>query len=184
MRVFVQIHSGQQRQLRGSIAKLLEGVYNLIVSRVSTSVTAAAVLCIGGLFAQQQPPTEPPQPPKKLETTRPAKPAEQEPPEEDESLKPEEFSLNPLEAQRNITAGDFYFKTKKNFHAAARRYLRATKWDPGSAEAFLKLGESEEKLNDHAAARDAYEKYLELAPTAKNADAIRKKIEKWPVPKK
>lgn len=154
------------------------------MSRVSTSVTAAAVLCIGGLFAQQQPPTDPPQPPKKLETTRPAKPAEQEPPEEDESLKPEEFSLNPLEAQRNITAGDFYFKTKKNFHAAARRYLRATKWDPGSAEAFLKLGESEEKLNDHAAARDAYEKYLELAPTAKNSAAIAKKIEKWPAPKR
>jgi tetratricopeptide (TPR) repeat protein len=135
-------------------------------------------LCGAALWAQQQPPADPQ---KKLETTRPAKPAEQEPPEEDEALKPEEFSLNPLEAQRNITAGDFYFKTKKNFHAAARRYLRATKWDPGSSEAFLKLGESDEKLNDRAAAREAYEKYLELAPAAKNADTIRKKIEKWPV---
>ena len=50
--------------------------------------------------------------------------------------------------------------------------------------ASLKLGESEERLNDHAAAREAYEKYLELAPTAKNAAAISKKIEKWPAPKK
>jgi tetratricopeptide (TPR) repeat protein len=132
------------------------------------------------LVGQQQPPAEPQ---KKLETTRPAKPVEQEPPEEDESLKPEEFSLNPLEAQRNINAGDYYFRTKKNYHAAARRYLRATKWDPGSSEAFLKLGESEEKLNDRAAARGAYEKYLELAPAAKNSDAIRKKIEKWPAAK-
>ena len=139
------------------------------------------MLCIGGLFAQEQPPA---QPPKKLETTRPAKPAEQEPPEEDETLKPEDFTLNPLEAQKNITAGDFYFKTRKNFHAAARRYLRATKWDPGSSEAFLKLGECEEKLNDRAAARGAYEQYLELAPTAKNAESIRRKIEKWPVAKK
>src|SRR5271155_1703402 len=144
-------------------------------------MSIAGILCGAALWAQQQPPAEPP---KKLEPQRPANPAEQEPPEEDESLKPEEFSLNPLEAQKNITAGDYYFKTKKNYHAAARRYLRATKWDPGSPEAFLKLGESEEKLNDHAAARDAYEKYLELSPTAKNAEVIRKKIEKWPAPKK
>jgi len=150
------------------------------VSRVSTSVLTASFFSAAVLLAQDQ---QPPQPQKKLETTRPAKPAEQEPPEEDESLKPEEFSLNPLEAQKNVTAGDYYFKTKKNYHAAARRYLRATKWDPGSAEAFLKLGESEEKLNDHAAAREAYEKYLELAPAAKNAEGIRKKIDKWPAPK-
>jgi hypothetical protein len=142
------------------------------------------MLGIGGLFAQQ-PPTDPPaQPQKKLETQHPAKPTEQEPPEEDESLKPEEFSLNPLEAQKNINAGDFYIKTRKNYGAARRRYLRATMWDPGSAEAFLKLGETEEKLNDHAAARGAYEKYLELPPTAKNSAAIAKKIEKWPAPKK
>jgi len=134
-------------------------------------------------LAQQQPPAADPQPQKKLETTRPPKPAEQEPPEEDESLKPEEFSLNPLKAQSSINAGDFYFKTRKNYHAAARRYLYATKWDPGSAEAFLKLGEADEKLNDHAAAREAYEKYLELAPSARNAAAIKKKIEKWPAPK-
>ena len=97
---------------------------------------ASLLLCAAMLLAQdQQPPTNPPDQQKKLETTRPAKPAEQEPPEEDETLKPEEFALNPLEAQKNITAGDYYFKTKKNYHAAARRYIRATKWDPGSAEA-------------------------------------------------
>lgn len=143
-------------------------------------MSIAGILCGAALWARQQPPAEPQ---KKLETQRPAKPTEQEPPEEDESLKPEEFSLNPLEAQKNITAGDYYYKTKKNYHAAARRYLRATKWDPGSPEAFLKLGESEEKLNDRAAAREAYEKYLELAPAAKNSAAISKKIEKWPAPK-
>lgn len=147
-------------------------------------VAASSLLSAALLTAQDQQP--PPQ--KKLETTRTTKPAdkptEQEPPEEDESLKPEEFSLNPLEAQKNITAGDYYFKTKKNYHAAVRRYFRATQWDPGSAEAFLKLGETEEKLNDRAAARAAYETYLQLAPTAKNSVAISKKIEKWPTPAK
>ncbi len=150
------------------------------MSRVSTWVLAAA-FCSAAIGFAQQPPAKPTQDQKKPPA---AAPAVQEPPEEDEALKPEEFSLNPLEAQKNITAGDYYFRTKKNYHAAARRYLRATKWDPGSAEAFLKLGECEEKLNDRAAARDAYEQYLELAPTAKNAEAIRKKLDKWPAPKK
>jgi tetratricopeptide (TPR) repeat protein len=157
----------------------LERVYNLIVSRVNTWVLAASFLS-ASTFRAQQPPAAPPQ----QKTAQPAKPVEQEPPEEDEALKPEEFTLNPLEAQKNITAGDYYFKTKKNFHAAARRYQRATLWDPGSAEAFLKLGESQEKLNDRAAACAAYRKYLDLAPTAKNSVAISKKIGKCPVPKK
>lgn len=109
---------------------------------------------------------------------------EQEPPEEDESLIPKEYTLNPLESERNITAGNFYFK-KGNYRAAARRYLEATRWDPGSSEAFLKLGEADEKVKDFAAAREAYTKYLAIVPEAKNAQALKKKIEKWPVdPKK
>ena len=81
---------------------------------------AALFLSAAGLAQDQQPPQQQ----KKLETTRPQKPAEQEPPEEDESLKPEEFSLNPLEAQKNITAGDYYFKTKKNYHEIGRASCR------------------------------------------------------------
>ena len=46
---------------------------------------------------------------------------EQEPPEEDPDLKPKEYTFNPLEASRNITAGNFYFK-KGNYRAASRRY--------------------------------------------------------------
>jgi predicted Zn-dependent protease len=135
----------------------------------------AVLACVALASAQDQPQQ------KKLET-RPQKQMEQEPPEEDESLKPEEYTLNPLEAQRNINIGNYYFKTKRNYNAAARRFLRATKWDPGSPEAFIRLAEAEEKLNDRAAAREAYEKYLELSPSAKNASSIRKRIEHWPKP--
>jgi tetratricopeptide (TPR) repeat protein len=110
-----------------------------------------------------------------------AKQEEQEPPEEDESLQPKEYAFNPLEAARNVTAGNFYFK-KGNYRAAAKRYLEATRWDPTSAEAFFKLGEASEKRKDHDAAREAYSKYLELAPDAKNAGEIKKKIAKWPAP--
>jgi tetratricopeptide (TPR) repeat protein len=106
---------------------------------------------------------------------------EEEPPEEDDSLKPKEYALNPLQAAKEVTAGNFYFK-KGNTRAAAKRYLEATRWDPGSAEAFYKLGESSEKLHDYGTALEAYTKYLELAKDAKGGDALRKRIAKWPSP--
>jgi tetratricopeptide (TPR) repeat protein len=125
--------------------------------------------------AQQQQP--PPSAEKKLKTPPPK--TEEEPPEEDETLLPKEYALNPLESARNVTTGNFYFK-KKNYRAAAKRYLEATRWDPNSADAFLKLGEAQEKLRDKAAAREAYSKYLALAPDSKLAEQIKQKIAKWP----
>ncbi len=104
---------------------------------------------------------------------------EQEPPEEDPDLKPKEYSFNPLEANRNITAGNFYFK-KGNYRAASRRYQEASKWDPTSATAILKLGEADEKLRDFPAAREAYEKYITLASDAKEIEAVKKKLASLP----
>jgi len=102
-----------------------------------------------------------------------------EPPEEDESLAPKVYALNPVQAKKEIVAGDYYFK-KPNYSAAAKRYLEATRWDPGSAESFRKLGEAREKLHDYGAAREAYLKFIELAEDPKEKDAIRKKMDKWP----
>ena len=116
------------------------------------------------------------QPPAK-KTTPAAQQQEQEPPEEDESLKPKVYTLNPLEAQRNVTTGDYYFK-KGKYQPAQSRYSEATKWDPGSAEAFLKLGEVDEKLHDRKGAHEAYTTYLQISPDAKNAAEIRKKLAK------
>src|SRR5450631_1397946 len=42
---------------------------------------------------------------------------EQEPPEEDAGLKEKEYSFNPLQAQKELTAGGFYYK-KGNYKAA------------------------------------------------------------------
>jgi tetratricopeptide (TPR) repeat protein len=107
----------------------------------------------------------------------PAAPAvqEQEPPEEDPDLKPKEYSFNPLEASRNITAGNFYFK-KGNFRAASRRFLEASKWDPTSADAVLRLGEADEKLHDFTGAREAYEKFVKLSSDGKEIEAVKKRI--------
>jgi tetratricopeptide (TPR) repeat protein len=127
--------------------------------------------------APQQPPAAPTTPPAAPATA--PNPKEEEPPEEDVSLKPKEYALNPLQAAKELAAGNFYFK-KGNMHAAAKRYLEATLWDPGSAEAFYKLGEASEKVRDFGTALEAYTKYLELDKNAKNGDALRKRIAKWP----
>ncbi len=104
-----------------------------------------------------------------------------EPPEEDESLAPKVYALNPVQAKKEIVAGDYYFK-KPNYSAAAKRYLEATRWDPGSAEAFRKLGDAREKLREYGPAREAYLKYIELAEDPKEKDAATKKMAKWPAP--
>jgi Flp pilus assembly protein TadD len=103
------------------------------------------------------------------------KPQPEEPPEEDAGLAVKEYSFNPLQAAREMKVGHFYAK-KGSWRAAATRFEEATKWEPGNVEAWLKLGEMREKLKDDKGAREAYSKYVELAPDAKNAAALKKKI--------
>jgi tetratricopeptide (TPR) repeat protein len=100
---------------------------------------------------------------------------EQEPPEEDANLKPEEYSFNPLQANKDLKIGMLYFK-KGSYKAAAGRFREATKWNPNLAEAWLRLGEAEEKRKNAQDAKDAYARYLEVQPQAKDAVEIRKKI--------
>jgi tetratricopeptide (TPR) repeat protein len=130
------------------------------------------------LAAQEQttPQTAPPKP-QLEERTEPKTSGKQAvPAEEDKSFLTEEHSFNPLQSQKNVETGDFYLK-KGKFQAAANRYLNATMWNEGNAEAWAKLGKAEEKVKDVQAAKDAYNKYLELAPDAKDAAAVRKRLQ-------
>jgi tetratricopeptide (TPR) repeat protein len=113
----------------------------------------------------------------KPERKQPPAVQEQMPPEEDESITTKEYSFNPLQAQKEVQTGLYYFK-KGSYRAAAIRFREATKWNQGLAEAWLRLGEAEEKRHDTKAAREAYVKYLEIAPDAKNAGEIKKKLSK------
>ena len=128
------------------------------------------MLCFSGLLVLAQEKTEP----KKDE---PAGQQEQEPPEEDQHLTQTKYAFNPLQASKEIQIGNFYFK-KGSFRAAELRFRDATRWDESNAEAWLRLAEASEKLKDPKAAREAYQKYLALAPDAKNADEIKKKLAK------
>lgn len=102
---------------------------------------------------------------------------EEVPKEEDENLSAKEYSFNPLQAEKEVRVGEYYFK-KGSYRAAALRFREATKWNQGYGEAWLRLGETAEKQKDAKTAKEAYAKYLEIAPDAKDAAEIRKKLEK------
>src|SRR5215469_5170865 len=114
---------------------------------------------------------------KKQRPQPPVSDKEEVPAEEDESLTVKEYSFNPLQAQKEVGVGNYYFK-KGSYRAAALRFREATKWNAGDAEAWLRLGETAEKQKDAKTVKEAYAKYLELSPDAKNSAEIRKKIEK------
>ena len=140
---------------------------------MSRRVILAIFAFTAGLEAQQTPPPKPPP----LST---GDDQVQLPPEEDKADVPKQYAFNPLQSRKEVTVGEFYFK-KSDWRAAAGRFREATRWNDGNAEAWLRLGETEEKNHDPKAARDAYEKYLKLSPQAKNVAEIRKRIERLPV---
>jgi len=142
--------------------------YNLIMSRWVSALLLSAVLAM--LARAQDQPKQAPKP-----SAQQPQPEGQEPPEEDANLKPEVYSFNPVQANKNLRIGMEYFK-KGSYKAAAGRFLEATKWNPNLAEAWLRLGEAEEKRKNRKEAKEAYAKYLELQPEAKDAAEIRKKI--------
>ena len=95
--------------------------------------------------------------------------------EDEDVLNRTEYAFNPIQAEKELTIGDFY--TKKGSHrAAAGRYLEATKWNPAYTEAFWKLARAREKLNESAEALEAYQKYVEIEPDGKQSKEARKKI--------
>jgi tetratricopeptide (TPR) repeat protein len=102
---------------------------------------------------------------------------DQLPPEEDKAKVEEHYTFNPVQSIKDVRIGEFYFK-KGDFKAAAGRFRDATKRNDGNAEAWLRLGDAEEGMKDTKAAQEAWEKYLQLAPKAKNAAEVRKKLEK------
>jgi tetratricopeptide (TPR) repeat protein len=142
------------------------------VARISALILNSVFLC-GAVLAQQQAPA-------KDKPDHKAAPKEQAPPEEDTEAvppAPKEYSFNPIQAEKEVQIGNYYFK-KGSYKAAATRFQEAVKWNPGLAEGYLRLGDSEEKLSEKDAARKAYSKFVDLAPNDKRSDAIKKKLNK------
>ena len=103
------------------------------------------------------------------------KPEPVEPPEEDASLKVKEYSLNPVQAEKEYKVGLFYAK-KKSWRAAANRFDEAVKWNPGYAGAHYKLAEMLENLGEKDRAVEAWKQFLEAAPDDKRAPSVQRKL--------
>ena len=99
------------------------------------------------------------------------------PPEEDKTGAPQVFTFNPVQSQHDVVIGDEYFK-KGSYTAAASRYDEATKWNDGNALAWRRLGAPEGKKSNKKAALEAYQKYLELSPDAKDAKEVKNRLAK------
>ena len=74
-----------------------------------------ALLFLGSLAPAQRVPRPPPEP------------------DEEELHREPEYTFNPLQAEKEMKVGDFYFR-KKSYKAAAGRYEEAIKWVLGLSE--------------------------------------------------
>jgi tetratricopeptide (TPR) repeat protein len=140
----------------------------LIVARLFAALAGGALFAV---LLHAEPPK--PRPPAATPAQREADLKE----EDEELTTPHEYAFNPLQADKEMKVGDFYWK-KGSFKAAMRRYEEATKWNPQSGDAWLKYGDACERMKDLKNAREAWKKYLELEPSGKRAGSVRKKLEK------
>jgi len=96
------------------------------------------MLLAASLCAQESAQEKPQELKKRGETTKPQEVDKDGlPPEEDKSLAVPVYGFNPLQAQKEISVGNQYFK-KGSFRAAAGRFEEATKWNSGEPEAWLR----------------------------------------------
>jgi tetratricopeptide (TPR) repeat protein len=71
-------------------------------------------------------------------------------------------------ASKSVEIGDFYLRRKK-FNAALSRFQEALKTDPHYAPAYRELGKVYEDMGFWQKSLDAYRKYLDELPSAKDA---------------
>lgn len=104
----------------------------------------------------------------------PASPAA-EPPEEDAAFQTKEYTLNPLQSQKEFQIGEFYRK-KGAMKAAAQRFDESFKWDNGNSEALYMLGVVSEKAGDPKTARSTFERYVKDFPDGKRIREVRRRL--------
>jgi len=71
-------------------------------------------------------------------------------------------------ASKSVEIGDFYLRRKKN-QAALSRFQDALRTDPHFAPAYREMGRVYEKMGQWKKSLDAYQKYLDELPSAKDA---------------
>lgn len=95
----------------------------------------------------------------------------------DEVEESKEKVYNPLEAERNLRVGDFYFK-RKNYVAAIQRYLEALQYQPNMIKAFDGLGKAYEKSGDISKALEVYRDFIQKYPASPKVSDFQSRIER------
>ena len=88
-------------------------------------------------------------------------------------------SLQPASALFANNAGFAFFRMGQ-YDSAAKWFLQAIALDPKRAVAYLNLGDAYLNLQKKAEAKDAYAKFLALAPNSKSAPDVREKMQSLP----
>jgi tetratricopeptide (TPR) repeat protein len=71
--------------------------------------------------------------------------------------------------EKCVEVGNFYLKRGK-YKAAVSRFEEAIQTRPDYAQAYLGLGKADEKMGLKQKALDAYQQYLDLLPSDKDAE--------------
>ncbi|MBP1600883.1 MAG: hypothetical protein H6Q06_1034 [Acidobacteria bacterium] len=95
--------------------------------------------------------------------------------DEEEAAKEKPF--NPMEADRVLKVGDYYFK-RKNYDAAIQRYMEALEYQPNRFDAYEALGRAYEKQGAREKALRVYLDFLQKYPEAPRAKEFKEKAAK------
>ena len=128
-----------------------------------------------------RPPQAPPAPSSQTPEPTPKTPAGEsssQPGNADASAELRGTSLyNPIEAARNVEAGDYYFG-RENYRAALSRFQEALQDKPDDASIQSRLGKVYEKLDDVPAAYEHFDAALILLPDGPAAKQAREGLER------
>lgn len=78
----------------------------------------------------------------------------------------------PQPAWKSVEVGDYYVR-KKAYRAALSRYQEAAQTDPYYPQSYLGMGRVYDRLGLRQKALENYKKYLDLLPSAKQAEEAR-----------
>jgi tetratricopeptide (TPR) repeat protein len=89
---------------------------------------------------------------------------------------------NPHKAAKDIEVGDYYFKARKNYRAAADRYREALLYKENDATATFRLAVCLEKMDQRNEALKEYESYLKILPHGPQSEDAQKAIQRLKSP--
>jgi tetratricopeptide (TPR) repeat protein len=86
-----------------------------------------------------------------------------------------EKSYNPMEAEKSVKVGNFYFK-KKNYAAAIQRYLEALEYQPSLIVAYEALARAYEKNGNNEKALQVYRDCIQKNPSSTKVSEFQSRI--------